>query len=352
MLKPLKNTAIKLNILIFFLLVICTPLKAQDSFSVLVYHHVSKHSPPITSVTPEQFAQHLDALIEEGFTVVDLQEALEAVLQKKALPKKAVAITFDDGFEDIHQNAFPLLKARSMPFTVFVSTDPIDQSFKNMMSWEQVRELKAYGAHIANHTRDHDYMVRKDAYDENWINKSWQNINHAQKRIEQELGQAPLWFAYPYGEYNEQLKQSFKDFGWIGFGQQSGSIGPNSDFQALPRYPAAGIYANWKTLRVKLNSKPMPILYDQLPDPVTTQKRPRLIVNFSETLASHKQLACYINGQRVIPTWSKNLKFFSVQSPEDLKLGRQRYNCTAPSDEKGRYYWMSHQWLIREAKIN
>ena len=214
-----------------------------------------------------------------------------------------------------------------------------------MMSWDQIREMKAYGADIANHTSDHDYLVRYDSLDQDRLNKNWQNILNAQQRLEAELGATPKWLAYPYGEYNSDLRDKLKTEGWIGFGQQSGGIAQFSDFQALPRFPAASVYANWDTLRVKLNSYPLPVNYDELPDPVISQNPPELDLTMVQDLPRRSELSCYINGDSYEPVWLDD-KTVRIQADQALPKGRSRYNCTQPS-MKDHFYWFSYQWLNR-----
>jgi hypothetical protein len=71
------------------------------SLVVLQYHHVDASTPSITSVTPEQFAQHMALLEEEKMVVVDLEDVTHAILNGETIPDRAVAITFDDAYQSI-----------------------------------------------------------------------------------------------------------------------------------------------------------------------------------------------------------------------------------------------------------
>lgn len=325
------------------LLFLSINLNASEHVNVLIYHHVAENTPPSTTISVETFIEHLDQISANQFNVVDLEWAISQIRAGKPIPDRSVAITFDDGFADIYHNAFPLLKERNLPFTLFVATDAIDQKKKGMMSWEMIREMKANGAIIANHTTDHDYLVRKDSLDSEWLDSVWDNILRAQNRIEEEIGEAPNWLAYPYGEYNNDLKHRLLENNWIGFGQQSGGIAIFSDFQALPRFPAAGIYSSWKSLNVKLASKPLPIDYMSLPDPIIDDINPPLLqASLLNELPRQSELACFIEGNNYSPAWLSKVSFL-VQANKPLPKGRSRYNCTMPAN-KG-YYWLSLQWL-------
>ncbi|HET8902777.1 MAG TPA: polysaccharide deacetylase family protein [Saccharospirillum sp.] len=322
---------------------------ATDSVNILVYHHVANDTPASTTISPAGFREHLQLLRDNDFTVVSLEDAL-AALRGDAdvnLPEKAVALTFDDAYENIHTNAFPLLKEFDVPFTVFVATDPIDQNFQEMMSWDQLRDLQEWGATITNHSRDHDYMVRHSPLDDDWLESMVKNVNYAQNRLTNELGDTvPRWFAYPYGEYNKALKQALLDEGYVAFAQHSGGISANSDWGALPRFAAAGVYANPETLLTKLNSKPMPVNREALPDMLTSETRPSVTVEVTDMSDMSRSLNCFVDGSWVEAEWMADTRF-RVTAPEALSDGRHRFNCTSQARSGSFFYWFSQPWLVQ-----
>lgn len=321
---------------------------ASGHFQVLVYHHVAEGTPPSTSVSPDTFRTHLELLRDNNFSVVPLEQALAAVKGEgdATLPERAVVITFDDAYANIHENAFPMLKEFDYPFTIFAATDPIDQNFKEMLSWDQLREMKEWGATIANHSSDHDYMVRHSPRDEAWLDSMRANIRHAQKRLEDELGDdIPYWFAYPYGEYNEGLKRMLDDEGYIGFAQHSGGINANSDFLALPRFAAAGVYANTETLLTKLKSRPMPVDYNTVPDMLAEDNPPVMTITLADTSDMSRSFNCFVNSEWQDGEWVGE-QSFRLSAPEPLDNGRHRYNCTSQAKSGSFFYWYSQPWLI------
>ncbi|NDH41872.1 MAG: hypothetical protein EBY45_15965, partial [Gammaproteobacteria bacterium] len=133
------------------------------SVVVLQYHFVATDTPASTSVTPAQFAAHLEAIDASGATVLPLAEALEALHAGRTLPETALAITFDDAYESIAEAAHPLLRARGWPYTIFVNPEPIDRRHGGFLSWDQLRQLATEGVTIGNHGLRHDYMVRGES---------------------------------------------------------------------------------------------------------------------------------------------------------------------------------------------
>jgi len=128
-------------------------------------------------------------------------------------------------------------------------------------------------------------------------------------------------------------------------GQHSGAMGSNLDFRFLPRFPMSEKYGVMKQFRNKILSLAMPLQQTPVIDPVTAAARPVLKLQFDKQHARLKNLACYASGQgRVEVQWLSD-KEVKVQADSDLPPGRSRYNCTAPSDEAGRFYWFSQPWI-------
>jgi len=318
----------------------------------LLYHHVSANTPRSTSLSPAEFAGHMQYLHQHGYQVLDLGHALALIQAGEEVPTNSVVITFDDAWRNIYTNALPIMEEYGYPFTIFVNTDPVDQNHGMAMTWDMLRDVKQRGGTLANHTTNHDYLVRKADYDSQWLANSLANIDAAQQRLQTETGPTPKWLAYPYGEYNQVLKQALKERGYLAFGQHSGGIAKFSDWQALPRFPAAGAYSNLNTLRLKLASQPMPVDYQALPDPVirldqAASNPPTLKVKMlkQEKKGVRDQLRCFILGTAQTPAW-QDRQHWQISATQALPSGRNRYNCTAPIWGQSNYYWLSQQWLV------
>ena len=339
--------------LVFFSLFLSCSAQAQ--LVILQYHHIARDTPAVTSISPEGFEEHMQLLEQENMVIVDLKSALQAIRAGKPLPEKAVAITFDDAYVSIYENAFPKLKARKWSFTLFVNTRAVDEKHSSVMSWDQIRELQKNGGLIANHTQTHPYLVEPphNIGLTDWFDTE---INGAEKRLREELGTSHKILAYPYGEYDLTLVNWLQQQGYIALGQQSGPVGASSHFQALPRYPAAGIYANPKTLRTKLYTKAFPISPEQAQNPVlnTDENPPALALSFSSSDVHARQIQCYSGAEGAIPTTTQqgpDRIQIQTQARKPIKDGRDRYNCTAPSKANpGWYYWYSQAWINTRVK--
>lgn len=99
-----------------------SPGGARGSLLVLMYHRVLREPDPLLADEPDArtFAAHMD-LLQSTFNVIGLSEAIDR-MKTNSLPKRAVCITFDDGYANNFEVALPILAARKLPATVFVTT--------------------------------------------------------------------------------------------------------------------------------------------------------------------------------------------------------------------------------------
>ena len=318
---------------------------------VLLYHHVDTKTPPITSISPAQFEKHLQILEEEGFTVLPLSELKKRSMDASmdgARKERIAAITFDDAYLSIYENALPMLKARNWPFTVFVATEPVETGYPFYMNWQQLGELAEHGGEIANHTHTHTHLLRMEAgeSEEAWLARVKWEITTASELLSKH-GFESKDFAYTYGEYNAALLQLVTDMGLTGYGQQSGAIGPASNPALLPRFPLSGIYVGEAAFRDKIQSLSMPIEFPMVDPLVTETFKPELHLKFAHAEISPSRLTCYGPGG-LMPLSEISDTHIVATALEDVPIGRSRYNCTLPSELRGRFYWFSQLWIRKE----
>ena len=318
---------------------------------ILQYHHISTSTPAVTSISPEGFKQHLDLLDELKINVVSLDHLITNIRNGIGFRQPVAAITFDDGYESIYLNAFPELRRRNLPFTVFINPLAIDQKRSDQMTWEQLKELTQHGAIIANHTQYHNHLLARleNETDAQWRSRTQQDIHEAQGRLEEEIEGAPKWLAYPYGEFDHKLQSLLIEMGFLGFSQQSGGINKSTDWQAIPRFPASGIYSNPKTLAVKLTSRPFDVIHSS-PKPtlrLLQDSAPTLTLTIDPKDVGIHGIQCYYSGNPIDTEVSNVSEGVIIQTKISgkLPLGRSRYNCTAPSNKSGQYFWYSMPFI-------
>ena len=328
-----------------------TSSAAADYAIILQYHHFGDDTPPSTSVTLEQFDQHLTYLAEHQFTVWPVEKIVSRLQQGAELPENCVGITIDDAYRSVYERAFPRLRERGWPFTVFVTTEGVDRQFKSSMTWDQMREMLPHGATFANHSHAHDYLIRRraDESEAEWRDRVSRDILHCRERLRAELGETPGLFAYPFGEYSDQLKKIVADLGMVAFGQHSGAVWSGSDFLALPRFPMAADFADKDQFIQKVRSLPLPVLSAVPDDPVLPDSVafPMLRLKLAPGDYSLDRIACFVSGEGSVPVriTDRENRILEVSATKPLPRGRSRYNITVPHKAGGRYYWYSHLWI-------
>ncbi len=333
-------------LLSFCSLVFCLTLPAQAAV-MLIYHHVASDTPRVSSVTADELRGHLQYFKDHNFQVIGLDLLVKQLREGTPVADNAIVITFDDSYENNFTTAHPILQQFGYPYTIFISPGSIDKGDGPLLSWTQVKQMSDDGVLVANHAMWHEHMAKPAAGEsrQQWRDRMKLSILQAEDAIEHHTGQRHQWLAYPYGEYSRDLEQLVTELGFIGIGQQSGAINNHTVLSRIPRFPAAGRYADLKDLAQKLRTLAFTITNDHEVNPVITANPPQLTLSLQVTDFNRTQLQCFAGAEVLSPTWLDDTTF-SVVANSALNRGRSRYNCTAPSlSKKGYFYWYSQPWL-------
>lgn len=177
------------------------------SIPILMYHHVADESGWLY-VRKDYFLGQMDFLAQKGYTPVTLPEVVESLQTGKPLPPKPIVLTFDDGYRDFYENAYPILKSHNFKATIFVISQHIGGSA--YLSWAQLQEMVSSGLVIVgDHTLSHPSLLPLSE------EKLKDEIISAKNIIEQNLGISVNIFSYPYGGANGQAEKILKEAGFL-----------------------------------------------------------------------------------------------------------------------------------------
>lgn len=319
----------------------------EDHAAILLYHHIASDTPAATSTAPEQFEAHMQYLADNDFSVWRLDELLQSLRDGVPIPDRTVAITFDDGYLSIFDTAYPRLQALGFPFTVFINTQPINASQPGYMNWEQVKQMADAGVMIANHMVNHPHMIdrQNDETAQVHLQRMREEMLQAEAEIATHTGQSHRILAYPYGEYDNDIKQMLATEGFIGIAQNSGAISAHSDFLALPRFPLAGSYADMTGMRTKSGTLAFHVLAQEPESPLTDSRNPAVTLQLAPGNFNPDRLACYAGSETLDIEWlDRDGLRFRVQPRQQFNSRRWGYNCTAPALNSNRFYWYSKFW--------
>jgi len=165
----------------------------SDKLTILTYHRVLEKGDGKMSISIENFEKQMK-YISKNYKVISFKDLLE-----NKLKKNSIIITFDDGYKDVLQNAYPILKKYSLKATLFLTTDflngkiPWWENENNLfMNWNDVKKLDLeIGAHSISHPRLSQCSLKE-------IKKEV-----SKEEIEKKLGREVYVFSYPHGTRND-----------------------------------------------------------------------------------------------------------------------------------------------------
>lgn len=330
-------SAIKLSVIALAGLILQSlPLLAADSVSILIYHRFGENRYPSTNIRLEQFDAHLDALERGGYQVLSLIEAVRRLKQNLELPERAVVITVDDAFASSATDAWPKLRTRGMPMTLFVSTDPVDENRSGYLTWDDIRELQRAGVEIGHHGAAHLHMPKAG------VDAAKADLEKASARFEAELGKVPRLFAYPYGEYSPEIRDMVKDAGFdAAVAQFSSPATYTSDLFAIPRFALNEAYGSEERFRLVAGARALPVK-DVLPrSPMLTSDTNPPLFGFTvdPVVGDTGSINCFPSHiGRAADLVRPHPRRVEVRFAEPFPKGRSRINCTMPGPD-GRFFW-------------
>ncbi len=210
----------------------------------LCYHRFEDRPKDSLAINPAEFEKQMQALKDNGFTVIKLADFLAWRRGEKNIPDKCCLIGIDDGYRSGYEVAWPILKKYGYPFTMFIYTNFVKgqpNAGGQSMSWEELAEMRDAGVDIESHTISHSNLRDKTgkwqklqpSY-EAWLNHE---IVDSRKMLEQNLGISVKALAYPYGNHNEEVRRIAMDAGYeAAFTVYGQRLSHNSAPDQLGRY--------------------------------------------------------------------------------------------------------------------
>ena len=194
--------------------------RAGGALGIITYHRITPEirgvPKPQHNVPPHRFRQQLDGLLRRGFAIWPLSRVLEYRASGATVPPRTVVVTFDDGFESVYTDAWPILRELQVPATLFLTTAYLDSSdpfwfdrwgrlFRDRVPPESYRPLSSaqcqemarhdlveLGAHTHTHQdfRGREADFRKD-------------LQVSVDIVRASFGQRNVPFAFPFGAVHQ-----------------------------------------------------------------------------------------------------------------------------------------------------
>jgi peptidoglycan/xylan/chitin deacetylase (PgdA/CDA1 family) len=209
----------------------------QPGLRILFYHRVADEPDPL-AISPARFRAQMDVLGELGYRVVDVVSGAGMLVRGDGLDR-VVALSFDDGYRDVAENALPVLERHGFSATVFVATGVIDGTATYswyarqppLLGWEDLVALDgASPLSFEAHTVTHPNLVALDA------GAAEREIAGSKTALEDRLGRAVSGFCYPAGLFGARERELVARAGFaVATTCEPGANTPASDRLTLRR---------------------------------------------------------------------------------------------------------------------
>lgn len=213
--------------------------QAACATPILMYHRVTEapHGGlERYAVTPGTFAAQMRLLRRHGFWTPTLAQWGDAIARCQPLPGRPVIISFDDGYVDFAEHAWPILQHHAMGATMFVVTDKVgavadwDGVATPLMDWDTLARLRDEGLEIGAHSASHIRLSRET------IDKAAEEGDRARSTLHARLGIDTGLFCYPYGGVDAAVSAVIRRCGFgVGVSTTPGVSDLSSDPMGLPR---------------------------------------------------------------------------------------------------------------------
>ena len=172
---------------------------------ILCYHRIENNKAPSDyNVTIPIFKEELKMLADSGYHTILPDQLYDYLTKGTPLPPKPFMLTFDDTRVEHFSIAAPEMEKYGFKGVFFVMTIPIGRP--NYMTTEQIKELSDRGHVIGSHTWDHHNV--KQLKEEDWPVQ----IGKPNEKLQAITGKPVLYFAYPFGVWNDAAVEAIKKY--------------------------------------------------------------------------------------------------------------------------------------------
>jgi len=187
---------------------------------ILMYHAIGRRGeyPSIYVVGRWRFRCQMAWLYWRGYRVVTVSHVTGRLAARQLMPPRTVAITFDDGYEDVYREAFPILRRYRFAATIFVVSGSVGRAAwwasgpplagRAIATEQQLQEMAAAGIEIGAHTARHPSLTSLSPAEQR------AEIGGSRRELEGMMAVPVRSFAYPYGDYDHVTAASVRDAGF------------------------------------------------------------------------------------------------------------------------------------------
>jgi peptidoglycan/xylan/chitin deacetylase (PgdA/CDA1 family) len=182
---------------------------------VLTYHDIGPQAKGRLVIGAKAFTEQMRYLKAHRYRVITLAEFHEFLQLKRQLPRRAVVLTFDDGYRSFLTHAYPVLKELGFTATLFVYTDYVGTG-RNALGWDDLTRLTAEGFQVEGHTKSHGDLRRQPGESEaEHVRRLRAELESSQRLFQQRLGRPAKFLAYPFGAADDAVLAYTRESGFV-----------------------------------------------------------------------------------------------------------------------------------------
>lgn len=188
-----------------------SPVKKEPI--ILVYHSVEPKTDKKEGkmqkhyhIYPEKFRAQMQYLKDNGYVPIPMKMYLRHLTKGTEVPNKSVVITFDDGWKNQYEYAYPILKEFGYTATFYLISKSVGS--KSYVTWDEVKEMRDAGMDIQSHTKTHANLTKIPA------DKALEELKDSRITIESKIGRPVTMLAYPYYGHNDTVHKLVEEAGY------------------------------------------------------------------------------------------------------------------------------------------
>ena len=317
-------------------------INKSATIAILGYHDVRERGGSPMLIAGSKFRQQMQAIKDSQIPVIPLADVMAWKRGEKNIPPESIVITFDDGWEGVYEQAYPVLKEFGFPFTVYLYKKYVNIGGRSM-TWDQVRDMMRNGCEIGSHSVSHESLKKKpkagmsDADYQAWV---LAELKDSRDFLEQNLKIKITSFAYPYGVFDDEIMNTGLQIGYeslvtvngqkVGFDTLNGKLGryiihgdSDTNFKLATSFRGRGdVSSNKFLLADAKNDKGEPlVILSPAPDSTITQRRPVLEANLKNAgTVIPESVKLRIGGLGIVPaTYDPATMTLRYQFPYKLR---------------------------------
>jgi peptidoglycan/xylan/chitin deacetylase (PgdA/CDA1 family) len=186
---------------------------------ILLFHRIEIPPSPnsisaLYYMAPSDFQWQMQALKDWGYTTIPISLLVEAIMTGAPLPPRPVVITFDDGYETVYQNAYPIMQALGFTGVMYLIGTAVGA--QGYMDVSQIQGMIANGWEIGSHSMTHPHLPAVE-------DQIGYEAGHSKALLGSEFVVNVETFAYPYGDIDPFVVGKVAEYGYfaaVGLGKQ------------------------------------------------------------------------------------------------------------------------------------